>query len=168
MWIYQRVDGEVHEYFRTAVETLRELGRAWAKDRKGVRLHELVEPWIVLVERCRDRLEPFAQASPEARTLARAAYIATLDLVAFLDAGRNIETLPMSPHVDATFAVLDMLEEWQPYISIEDRALNLMILDGVSESEALVAMQESAREPIVTSFADTCPLCRSMEPPRLR
>jgi hypothetical protein len=166
MWIYQHVDGEVHEYFQSALEAVRELQRAWAEDKRGERLGELVAPWVALVERCRGRLERYDNASPEAQTLARVAYIATLDLVDFLDSGRNCELLPPGPRVDATFAVLDMLEEWQPYISFDDQALNLIVLDDLSPSEALAAVKTDHGSGTASDDYD-CPLCRLFENDRV-
>ena len=59
------------------------------------------------------------------------------------------------------YEVLDFLEEWRPYISLEDAALNLVMLDGVSMTEALEIVSESASERAKAN--DDFPLCTSRE-----
>jgi hypothetical protein len=154
MWIYQRVAGDVHEYFPDVlatselVETIAdpELDRAFADLKR-----RMAEVPMTLV--------PWARASAEERARNAAAYHATLELAVLLDRAGGIESRDRRI-ADVTFAILDFLEEWRPYISREDAALNHVKLDGADLPEALAAIDESASISNEHAPYDAdCPLC---------
>jgi len=155
MWIYAHVDGEVQEFFDEAMPALDELQRRWDDRPEGITLADHIEKLRAAVAAAVGTLTAYAAAGEPARLAARAGYFATLELAAFLDHHGGYESLDRVVQ-DATFAVQDVLEEWQPYISPADAAQNLVILDGVTPEAALAAIEDDRARtaaPPVTSRA---------------
>jgi hypothetical protein len=157
MWIYLHVDGEVHRYFQLLEETHAELmtdKRAPADQA----FEDLFEQLRDEVESLRGHLVMYADATEDVRAKARDAYLTTLDLVQLL--ADRVETRGDTRFEDTFYAALDFLEEWQPYLSIEDAAFNLVKLDGLDPAEALAMVERDAALPSTDLLDDDCPLCR--------
>jgi hypothetical protein len=151
MWIYQHVDGDVHGCFDDVLTSLAALEHAWRARTERVELRTRCEALERAVNAAREKL-----LVPE---LARAGYLATLELAAFLDRHCDEQDQPLA---GATWTILEFLEEWRPYITIEDAALNFVMLDGISLEEGLAVLRAMERRALEDDADDDCPLCMAM------
>jgi hypothetical protein len=152
MWNYDHVDGSVHELFPAALAAVEELARRGDSglDRATARLKQCMAALP-------SELPRFELADEPARELMRRGYIATLELAKLLD--RIGETAEMVDDrlIGVTYQVLDFLEEWRPYISTQDAALHLVMLDGIPLADAVTILERSAAD------EDFCPICAALE-----
>lgn len=160
MWIYAHVDGEVRDFFEDVIHAIATLEEHWRGRPEAITLRGLFERLQASLAAAGE-LVRHADAVPEQRAAARTAYFAHVELLRFLQQQGGFETLDCVLQ-DATYSVQDCLEEWQPYISIEDAAENLVILDGVDRDEAIAAVTRDAALPRPPPFDDECPLCREL------
>ena len=160
MWVYAQVDGEVREFFEEVIPAIGNLEQHWDGRPEAVTLLDLFERLESSVAAA-GTLVKYADATPEQRSVARTAYFAHVELMGFLKHQGGFETLDQYLQ-DATYIVQDCLDEWQPYISVEDQAENLVILDGVDRDRAIAEMTRIAALPPQGPFDDDCPLCREL------
>jgi hypothetical protein len=158
MWIYQHVAGDVHEFFSDVLSASEQLARMTDNTLEPV--HGAFAKLTRCMRTLPATLVPYAQASAQERDVTSAAYLATLDLAVWLERIGGIDSHDRRI-ADATCAVLDFMEEWQPYISRENAALNLVRLDGLDMAEALAVIDRdaSAATQPIAELDEDCPLC---------
>lgn len=155
MWNYENVDGAVHVLFPSALAAVEALARelagsdASAVRRATARLKDSIGALPAELPR-------FDAADERARAAMRTGYIATLELAKLLERIAEKAEAIDSTLRSVTYQVLDFLEEWRPYISTQDAALHLVMLDGIPLADAIAILERS------TTDEDFCPICAAL------
>jgi len=155
MWNYDDADGAVHVLFPSALVAVEALAQkldgadAAALRRATARLKDGIGALPA-------ELPKFDDADERMRGVMRTGYIATLELASLLDRIANKSEANDSALVAVSYQVLDFLEEWRPYISTQDAALHLVMLDGIPHADAIAMLERTATD------AEYCPICAAL------